>query len=61
MDLLGSSGPLNEGPNNTRAIHSKINDKIPAKSTDVVKDRIAQSTLREDGARDRAPVPMLAF
>ena len=51
MDLLGSSFPLNEGQKTHREIHSKIHDKIPAKSTHVVKNGVGKSSLQEEGAR----------
>ena len=37
--FLGAFRPLNEGQKVHREIHSKIRDKIPAKSTHVVKKR----------------------
>ena len=49
MDFLGPSFPLNEGEKINREIHSKIHDKIPAKSTHVVKNGVGNSTLQEEG------------
>ena len=42
--FLGASVPLNEG----QKVHSKIYDRIPAKSTHVVKSGVAKSTLEEE-------------
>ena len=49
VDFLGPSVPLNEGQKSHREIHSKIHDKIPAKSTNVVKNGVTKSTLQEEG------------
>ena len=49
MDFFGPSFPFNADLNDTRKIHSKIHDKIPAKSTHVMKNGVAKSTLREEG------------
>ena len=49
MEFLGPSFPLNEGQKIHREIHGKIHDKIPAKSTHVVKNGVGKSTLQEEG------------
>ena len=45
VDFLGPSVPLNKG----QKIHSKIHDKIPAKSKHVVKNGVGKSPQQEDG------------
>ena len=45
------SFPLNEGQKIQGEIHSKLHDKIPAKSMHVVKNGVGKSTLQEEGAQ----------
>ena len=47
--FLGALHLLNEGQNDTRKIHSNIHGKIAAKSTQVVENGVAKSTLQEQG------------
>ena len=50
---------LNEGQKIHWGIHSKIHDKIPAKSTRVVKSGAGKSTLQEKGSDNPAPEKIL--
>ena len=55
MDFLGPSVLFKEGQKIYRGIHSKIHDRIPAKSTHVVNNGVGKSTLHKEG-RDSFPL-----
>ena len=44
-EFLGPSVPLKERQNDTRKVHSKIHNSVPAKA----KEGIVKTTLREEG------------